>query len=305
MNIRKLVILLLSSVLFSAVIESNTGWSYLSSDQQTFYIFIGDIDIVDESGTTIIGYGDGSGSSSSTGNEDCMQNPGMCDVVGAFMRHGDVSEDECLNTAEGNYVDGHCEVCVGWIYYNSYSGNQQGTIATTLPIMGITSSQDPIYDYYCNNLDIPTLKFYDASDGIIYDLTSESSLGEFFNNNIFVYCSNEDDPSCEEMHFLAISTSSLGNDYSNLPDSFEVIDIYPNPFNPSTQIEYTLNSIEYINITVYDMIGREITVLFDGYQAIGPHQLNWTPDSGVSSGNYIIRIETPDNSFANKVIYLK
>ena len=133
MIIRIFIILLMSSALFSAVVESNTGWSYLSSDQQSFYIFIGNMDIVDEDGTTIVGYGDGSGSSSSDGNEDCMQNPSMCDVVGAFMHH-DISEDECLNTAEGTYVDGQCQVCVGWIYYNSYSGNQQGTVATTLPM---------------------------------------------------------------------------------------------------------------------------------------------------------------------------
>ena len=104
---------------------------------------------------------------------------------------------------------------------------------------------------------------------------------------------------------LATSTSSLSNDSSNLPDSFEVIDIYPNPFNPSTQIEYTLNSIEYINVTVYDMIGREIIILFDGYQSIGSHQLSWNPDYSVSSGNYIVRIETPNDSYTNKVTNLK
>ena len=304
MNIRMFVVLLMSSAVFSAVVESNTGWSYLSSDQQTFYIFIGDVSITDADGNAIVGYGDGSGSSSSTGTEDCMQDPGMCDVVGAFMYH-DIGEDECLNTAEGTYVDGQCQVCVGWIYYNSYSGNQQGTVATTLPIMGITSSQDPIYDYYCNNSDVPVLKFYDASESTTYDLNSDTSLGEFFNNNIFVYCSTGDDSSCEEIHFLATSTSSLSNDSSNLPDSFEVIDIYPNPFNPSTQIEYTLNSIEYINVTVYDMIGREIIILFDGYQSIGSHQLSWNPDYSVSSGNYIVRIETPNDSYTNKVTYLK
>ena len=37
--------------LFSAVVNPNTGWSYLSSDQQTFYIFIGSIDITDADGT--------------------------------------------------------------------------------------------------------------------------------------------------------------------------------------------------------------------------------------------------------------
>ena len=134
--------------LFSSVTDSNTGWSYLQSDQQTFYIFIDYVSMTDESGNIIEGYGDGSGTTNSSGDEDCMQNPGSCDVLGAFISH-QITEDECLNTAEGIYENGVCEVCVGWIYYNSYSPTNSGAIATTLPIMGQTSSQDPIYDFYC------------------------------------------------------------------------------------------------------------------------------------------------------------
>jgi len=162
------------------------------------------MDIADADSTAITGYGDGSGSSNSSGNEDCMQDPSVCDVVGAFMSH-DISENECINSAEGTYSDGQCEVCVGWIYYNSYLGNQQGTIATTLPIMGTTpSSNVPIYDYYCDIQDTPSLRFFDTSEGITYNLTSETSLGEFFNNNIFVYCPDGNNASCEEIHFLAV-----------------------------------------------------------------------------------------------------
>ena len=297
------------SNLFSAITDPNTGWSYLASDQQTFYIFVDSISMTDESGNLIEGYGDGSGSSSSSGNEDCMQDPSVCDVVGAFMTH-EISESECLDDAEGYYIEetGECDVCVGWIYYNSYSETSSGVIATTIPVMGKTSSQDPIYDYYCENNDIPHLKFYDSSESITYSLTSESDLGSFFNNNIFVYypdCSGFGE-GCVEMVFIAESSQDLDNDDgSSIPDTFEIISIYPNPFNPSTTISYSLNTMENINITVFDTLGNEIEILFDGYQVIGTHEISWIPNSDVSSGAYFIKIITSNNHLINKVTFIK
>ncbi|MBI65912.1 MAG: hypothetical protein CMG64_06440 [Candidatus Marinimicrobia bacterium] len=293
--------------LFSSVTESNTGWSYLQSDQQTFYIFIDYISIIDQSGNTIDGYGDGSGTTNSSGDEDCMQDPSSCDVLGAFITH-QIPESECLNVAEGTYQDGQCEVCVGWIYYNSYSPTTSGAIATTLPIMGQTSSQDPIYDYYCGNNESPHLKFHDSSDGITYSLTSETDLGVFFNNNIFVYYPDCSDvgAGCEEIMFTAETSQNLDNDdNSHIPDSFEIISIYPNPFNPSTNISYTLNIIDNISITVFDTLGNEIETLFDGYQGIGVHKISWNPGAQIPSGNYFIKINTSNNHLINKVTYIK
>jgi len=293
--------------LFSSVTESNTGWSYLSSDQQTFYIFIDYISMTNQNGDLIEGHGDGSGSSSSSGNEDCMQDPTACDVIGAFTTHS-ISEDECINTAEGIYENGQCDVCVGWIYYNSYSPTTSGAIATTLPIMGQTSSNDPIYDYYCGNNEIPHLKFYDSSEDVTYSLTSETDLGAFFNNNIFVYypdCSDIEG-GCEEMIFATTISQDLSNDNnSNIPNSFEITSIYPNPFNPSTKISYTLNVIDNVNITVFDTLGNEIDTLFDGYQGIGNHEISWIPNSQIPSGSYFIKINTSNNHLVNKVTYIK
>jgi len=132
-------------------------------------------------------------------------------------------------------------------------------------------------------------------------------LGSFFNNNIFLYwpdCAGMED--CLEIHFLAVEDNPLSNeDEDEFPDSFEIVNIYPNPFNPSTQIQYTLGSIEYINIDVYDTIGRHIVTLFDGFQDIGTHELIWTPESSISSGSYIIKVETLNDLLTSKVTFLK
>jgi len=293
--------------LFSAFTEENTGWTYIQSTNQSFYIFVYPMNVIDAEGNTVEGYGDGSNGQSQT-TSDCGINPSSCDVLGAFMSH-DLDADSTLfnestcSDIGGYYVNGQCDVCVGWSYYNSY----QGDLTTTVAIMGFDSSNSGDYDYYCQNGEIPHLKYYDASDGIIYSLTSDIELGSFFNNNIFLYwpdCTGMEN--CLEVHFLAAEDDPLSNeDEDEFPDSFEIVNIYPNPFNPSTQIQYTLGSIEYIKINVYDSVGRHIVTLFDGFQNIGAHELIWTPGSNISSGSYIIKVETLNNLLTSKVTYLK
>ena len=101
--------------------------------------------------------------------------------------------------------------------------------------------------------------------------------------------------------------SVIKTNYDNfeIPDSFEIISIYPNPFNPSTNISYTLDSIDNINITVFDTLGNEMETLFDGYQGIGYHDISWVPAHYIPSGSYFIKISTSNNSIINKVTYIK
>jgi hypothetical protein len=299
-----IVVSLLISNLFSAFTEENTGWTYIQSINQAFYIFISPMDIIDSDGNTIEGYGDGSGGQDSS-TSDCGQNPSSCDVLGAFITH-DLDEGTC-DEVGGYYQNNQCDVCVGWSYYNSYSVTDNGSITSTLLINGFDNSDNGDYDYYCENGEVPHLKYYDASDGIIYALTSDADLGAFSNLAIFLYWPDcEGMGECLEVHFLAAEDDPLSNeDLDEFPNSFEIVNIYPNPFNPSTQIEYALSSVEYINISVYDTIGRHIMTLFEGFQDIGHHDLTWSPESSVSSGSYIIKIETLNDLLTSKVTYLK
>ena len=114
---RVLIPSLLISSLFSAFTEENTGWSYIQSTNQTFYIFISPMNIVDADGGSIEGYGDGSNGQNSA-TSDCGLNPNSCDVLGAFIPR-DLDEGACSDEG-GYYVNGHCDICVGWTYYNSY-----------------------------------------------------------------------------------------------------------------------------------------------------------------------------------------
>ena len=69
---------------------------------------------------------------------------------------------------------------------------------------------------------------------------------------------------------------------------------YPNPFNPSTQISYSLPEAGKVSLVIYDVLGREVATLADGYQESGRYSVTWnsTQNSGVpvSSGVYFARL---------------
>ncbi|MGE5435759.1 MAG: T9SS type A sorting domain-containing protein [Syntrophothermus sp.] len=89
-----------------------------------------------------------------------------------------------------------------------------------------------------------------------------------------------------------------------LPTAFGLTQNYPNPFNPETTIKYQLPVDSKIKLVVYNMIGEEVASLIKGVVPAGYHSVNFNA-VGLSSGNYIYRLETPDFVQVKKMIVLK
>ena len=68
-------------------------------------------------------------------------------------------------------------------------------------------------------------------------------------------------------------------------EDFELKQNYPNPFNPTTTIEYSLPRAGYVKIMIYDVLGKEIKSLFEGYKDVGNYKLVW--DGKDNSGNQV------------------
>ena len=79
---------------------------------------------------------------------------------------------------------------------------------------------------------------------------------------------------------------------------------YPNPFNPSTTIAYSLRQADKVNLTIYDINGREVVILVDEQQSVGIHRVSWKPEKQ-ASGLYFYRLTTGNNSQVKKLMYLK
>ncbi|NQT25314.1 T9SS type A sorting domain-containing protein [candidate division KSB1 bacterium] len=87
-----------------------------------------------------------------------------------------------------------------------------------------------------------------------------------------------------------------------IPTGLSLSQNYPNPFNPATNISYSIDRTQYVNVTVYDILGKEIAVLQDGVQNMGQHNVTFDA-SDLSSGIYIYRLKT-ENQTVNKRMVL-
>jgi len=77
------------------------------------------------------------------------------------------------------------------------------------------------------------------------------------------------------------------------PGGFDLASNYPNPFNPSTQIDYSLHEAGKVSLVIYDVLGREVATLADAYQQAGRYTVTWNSQSSgipVSSGVYFARL---------------
>jgi len=103
------------------------------------------------------------------------------------------------------------------------------------------------------------------------------------------------------------------------PSSPELLPNYPNPFNPATVIRYRVPAANAgegsasckVDLRVYDLLGREVTVLFSGESGPGLHSLTWdvrlqSPHAGgLSSGVYVVRLRAGNQCAARRMVYTK
>jgi hypothetical protein len=91
---------------------------------------------------------------------------------------------------------------------------------------------------------------------------------------------------------------------NELPTSFEIFQNYPNPFNPATMIKYQLPYSTSVSIKLYDQLGREVGLLYEGNQQAGYYQLT-VDGKNLASGIYYCRINAADYSKVIKMSLIK
>lgn len=86
--------------------------------------------------------------------------------------------------------------------------------------------------------------------------------------------------------------------------SLDNISVYPNPFNPTTNITYSLKQPGKVKINVYDLLGRYVVTLANGVRSAGNHHVQFD-GSGLSSGIYFVRMEASGFMKTQKIYLLK
>ena len=112
-----------------------------------------------------------------------------------------------------------------------------------------------------------------------------------------------DIPYWNEMSIYNISLS-YDDSYNTNPNYINLVDLYPNPFNPFVNIDIDMNSSSNVSVEVFNLQGRKVFDIFDGSLDIGRHLFVW---NGINekSGIYFIKISSLDNNFTRKVTLIK
>jgi hypothetical protein len=102
------------------------------------------------------------------------------------------------------------------------------------------------------------------------------------------------------------NTFSLSREVGDLqqPMTYGISDAYPNPFNPVTSFEYTLEKDGMVQVAVYDINGRMVSELVNGYQSAGSYPVVWDAQE-LSSGVYMVNMIAGDYSTIQKVMLIK
>ena len=162
------------------------------------------------------------------------------------------------------------------------------------------------------------VKYNEISEGVIRGLIF-SMQGQALPENLkFEFLSAEGFDGTSTIEFKdIILADSKGNgieadvqtydiSFSNrlLPIKTELTDAYPNPFNPSSTINYGLNTEGHVEIMVYDATGRMIAELVNQNQEAGYHSIVWNA-SNQASGMYFAKMIAGDVVQTQKLILLK
>jgi CotH kinase protein/Lamin Tail Domain/Secretion system C-terminal sorting domain len=93
-------------------------------------------------------------------------------------------------------------------------------------------------------------------------------------------------------------------DEQYLPSSYLLLETWPNPFNNSLRIRYSVPVTQLVRIEIHDVLGRKVGILEDGSVLAGTHIQSWEPDK-LASGIYFIILKNNAGTVSKKVVHLK
>ncbi len=107
-----------------------------------------------------------------------------------------------------------------------------------------------------------------------------------------------------QLDSLANTVSSLNASIQSQPTKIILHPNYPNPFNPSTKIKYKLPGTNYVQLSIYNLLGQKVATLISSHQSPGNYQIQWDA-RGLSSGIYYYQLEAGDFREVKKMLVVK
>lgn len=100
------------------------------------------------------------------------------------------------------------------------------------------------------------------------------------------------------------SITGVEDGISIIPYEYVLYQSYPNPFNPSTTIKYSLPKSDIVSLRVFDILGREVAILLDEYKTAGMHTVEFNAN-GLASGVYFYQLRVQNFVETKKMLLIK
>jgi hypothetical protein len=136
-----------------------------------------------------------------------------------------------------------------------------------------------------------------AGKSVYYYITARTSNGKYFSKPMTApagYCK-----------FDVTNVNGLVQLNNNVPSRYNLFQNYPNPFNPSTQIKFDITKSSSVSLKIFDITGREVSVLVNEKLEPGSYKFDWKAPSNLSSGVYFYRLQAADFIRVRKLILIK
>ena len=244
----------------------------------------------------------------------------------AFLKQAvaELSDETLIKTAIGRIVSSYFQLGQdenAYTYLTSLKGNSK--YASFLPVI-----DSQLINYYLRQ-DDPQTALNLVNDLLAMSLNNEE-LAAFLNLKGFIYLKHLNDPDQAILCYQEVLTnysetpssefalaqlekmdesepdSQLGEP---LPTDKLVLEGYPNPFNPTATVRFNLPKSIEVTLIVYDMLGREVVRLVDGFRDAGQYEIIWDGrDSNsleVSTGIYITKLSTPLETKVIRMLMMK
>ena len=186
-------------------------------------------------------------------------------------------------------------------FHNNPNGNFTGTVPFGLGVITGVNANGDSCDVF-NNIFLAPL-FHSTTGDSAFFLTENSP------------CIDAGDPASPldpdgtiadigAYYFDQSGTSVLKPDISIKPDRHSLLTPYPNPFNPSTVISFELRDASFVKLVIYDVQGRVISRLVDGFKPAGIYEAVFD-GSELASGVYFARLTVGEFQAAQKLLLIR
>ena len=133
-------------------------------------------------------------------------------------------------------------------------------------------------------------------------------MGELLNGNIYLNIHTAANAGGEIRGQLSpvdiVTSVERIEDTVEVPKDFTLLQNFPNPFNPSTEIRFNLNQSSPTVLKIYNLKGQEVATLLDEELLAGSYKVTFEP-TNLPSGVYVYRLESVGQIEARKMILLK